>query len=149
VKKTRSCGHKTVVACYRNLELEPCTEMVDKKIRLCGHYLRAQCCFEPRRTDCLENCSLKLKCGHECKQKCSILNCESKPCEEYVEPSVGPCGHMIERRCFEKTQGLFFWMELWMAAYFGIFDRTPCRHQQVHPTMQVATALRAQLLWDL
>jgi hypothetical protein len=131
VKKTRSCGHTQKVACYRDLELEPCNEMctktqgcghvctklckqecspclimVQKKIRACGHFVQAPCYYEPSRTDCKENCSLKLKCGHTCKQNCSNVNCESKPCEEFVEPSVGLCGHLIERRCFEKIQGL-------------------------------------------
>jgi hypothetical protein len=131
VEKIRSCGHTQKVACYRDLELEPCNKMctktqgcghvctklckqecspcpimVQKKIRACGHFVQAPCYYEPSRSDCKENCSLILKCGHTCKQNCSNVNCESKPCEEFVEPSVGLCGHLIERRCFEKIQGL-------------------------------------------
>jgi hypothetical protein len=92
-----------------NQECSPCLTMVEKKILACGHFVQAPCYYEPSRANCNEiKCSLKLKCGHPCTQKCSTLNCESKPCEEYVEPSVGSCGHHIERRCFEKTQGLLY-----------------------------------------
>jgi hypothetical protein len=130
--KTQGCGHVCTKLCKQ--ECSPCPTMVEKKIRACGHFVHAPCYYEPSRTDCKENCSLKLKCGHTCKQNCSNVNCESKPCEEFVEPSLGLCGHLVDRRCFEKIQGLLiriqFWHVLnWTKCWLGLpVDISKCTH---------------------
>lgn len=104
--KILDCGHVCPKLCKQ--ACGPCLTLVDKRLSVCGHLVQVPCYYAPSRMDCKQRCSRILKCGHPCKQMCSDIDCESTPCEDYVNPSVGSCGHLMTRKCYEKTQGLLF-----------------------------------------
>ncbi|KAG5870922.1 hypothetical protein JTB14_004143 [Gonioctena quinquepunctata] len=94
------CGHGCENGCSD--DCGPCMTIVGKVVPSCGHEARMQCCKEPERKRCKDNCNRKLVCGHSCTNKCRdecTSVCEAlKTCNL---PSL--CGHTVKQiKCYER-----------------------------------------------
>lgn len=95
-----NCSHYCVQACGHMGECTQCPQIISKTIAECQHQINFRCDKQPDKSDCDKTCDKKLKCGHFCKQKCAILNCQ---CSAPIEIE-SPCKHKskLTIKCSEK-----------------------------------------------
>ncbi|GFQ91310.1 NFX1-type zinc finger-containing protein 1 [Trichonephila clavata] len=68
--KTCPYGHSCKKLCSETCG--PCTELVDKTLRSCGHTIQVQCHRKDlSKIPCTEPCKKILVCGHTCSRTCS------------------------------------------------------------------------------
>ncbi|RIA80711.1 hypothetical protein C1645_866307 [Glomus cerebriforme] len=114
IDNTLSCGHKLRnVECWENQFKESvrCMELVTKKLPYCEHTKDIHCYESVDDIECREICGEKMKCGHECLNKC--FECQSSKIatlEELRKPhgkckntcnSLLFCGDLCKQICHE------------------------------------------------
>ncbi|WAQ95602.1 ZNFX1-like protein [Mya arenaria] len=96
--KTCENGHPCEARCFK--QCPPCQVPMQKTVQRCGHKQTVACSIPLNNICCQhEPCPRKLKCGHDCPNKCGYPH-EAK-CEITVKKSWD-CGHSADVICYEK-----------------------------------------------
>jgi hypothetical protein len=95
--KVLECGHVCGQKCWKCIGgCLPCSKIVVKKIERCSHEIEMPCHENPLFYPCSVQCDIKLACGHNCQNWCSMpctLNCRILVKKEL------PCGHSSDIPC--------------------------------------------------
>ncbi|KAF8420240.1 hypothetical protein EV426DRAFT_566793 [Tirmania nivea] len=106
------CGHTpSKLRCHQLQELNQvrCTELMGRKLDVCGHETTMQCGEDPKAYVCRRMCEGKLPCGHKCKSVCSSCTRRSGdgtgkttthgPCRIVCGRNYSTCPHSCEDFC--------------------------------------------------
>jgi len=122
-KKCVTCGHQCTKICHFPKYCPPCQMPVSKSLRpRCGHRITLPCSTAVEGAICNEMCSIRLHCGHPCKQKCrrpcgpckvnviKVLQCGHRatlPCSEDPNKFIcdQPCGKVLRPGCEHICRG--------------------------------------------
>ena len=102
--RTNACGHKCKKKCFEHCD--PCEEMVEKVIPMCGHKAIMKCHSDPIKWKCQAPCAYPLPCGHQCAEECSrclLKKDHRNQCTVEVERQW-PCKHLVKSKCFEDPE---------------------------------------------
>ena len=101
VKILPQCGHKQLVACYRDPQSHICQVPCEKSLR-CGHPC-TNICGAPCTTDCRVEVKKKFpNCIHTTIQPCSA-SMDEVYCQEKVHKQL-PCGHSTFIKCSKSIE---------------------------------------------
>ena len=93
--------HRCKKLCY--LPCGNCKEKVDKILPQCGHKQLVACYRDPQTHTCQAPCERKLPCGHPCTNKCGVpctINCmveEEKNFPNCIHTTRQPCSTSIDK----------------------------------------------------
>ncbi|XP_071786066.1 NFX1-type zinc finger-containing protein 1-like [Asterias amurensis] len=121
-EKILSCGHQCENKCGEPCPNEECTSSDDeeemnenefvkqkcqvtvyKQLPECFHFMNLPCYKKAGSAECSNPCEKIMKCGHKCPNECGETCLGSEQCDECVEKTLPPCGHVIKLPCWEAS----------------------------------------------
>jgi len=111
------CGHTpSKLRCHQLQQIHEvrCTELVQRKLEVCGHETTMQCGEDPKAYVCRRMCEGRLPCGHKCKSLCSSCTRRSEggtgkttihgPCRIVCGRNYSTCPHSCKKFCHGEVK---------------------------------------------
>ena len=99
IKKIKHCGHDVPIVCHQDPSKVLCQVKVSKELP-CGHFREIPCHLDVQKAVCREPCSTLLDCGHYCSGECGRCNKGRLhiSCRSKCK-RVQVCGHLCNFPC--------------------------------------------------
>ena len=126
MKRTLSCGHQTLTACYKDPPTIKCKFPKQVTLPDCGHKVEIACSDNPETARCPRPCESRLNCGHQCTESCHVKNDphhETYLCKKACSRNKKDCklDHKCGKKCHEDCDLCTIKME----------RKLPCGHTQL------------------